>query len=182
MIVVCSSSKYLLETIFQAGGDPLKASFNMELQQNPNASVIAVAAEGGIKSRRIYFLRCRLDSDKPILRQSIEKFVRKAVQKAVQERYRNIAFPAIGCGQLDCSISFVAEVMVEQAYRMFEKYAISILFVIQPHRTDVCDEFRKQIKLTQQDLPSSSPVKTVSVTVKKGKIEVQMGDISAQKV
>ncbi len=168
----------------------MKASFNAELNQNPEASVTAVKAEGQLLSKMVYFLRWKMDTDASLLRKSIEKFVSDATEKAVAEKYQSIAFPAIGCGKFGCSISLVAQAMVEEAHRKLQKHGISVSFVIQPERTDIYDEFQKQINLSRQppQQPSkqppqlTEPVKTISATVQKGIIEVEKGDITTQKV
>jgi hypothetical protein len=111
--VVCSSSKYLFDTICQAAGDSVKILFNEELKKNPTASVIAVKAGDQIASKEIYFLRWKGNSDTALLRKSIEKFVSDALEHAVKQKYQSIAFPAIGCGKLGCPINVVAQTMVE---------------------------------------------------------------------
>ncbi|CAF2928917.1 unnamed protein product [Rotaria sp. Silwood2] len=102
-----------------------------------------------------------------------------AIEKAVSENYQSIAFPAIGCGKFDCSISFVAQAMVEKAHRLLAVHPISVSFIIQPERTDIYDEFQKRISLLKQQY---SEMKTVSAKIGKGTIEVEMGDITTQKV
>jgi len=143
--------------------------------------IIAVNAAGEIVSKRIYFLPWKANSDTSILRKSIQKFVLDAVEKAVEEGYRSIAFPAIGCGQFRCSIDLVAQAMVEEAYRKLLMYNISISFVIQPERTDIYDEFQKQINLRRSQ-SSSNVLRAISEIVGKGRIEVEEGDITMQKV
>jgi hypothetical protein len=127
----------------------------------------------------------------------LEKFVSDAIEKALTEKYKSIAFPAIGCGKFGCSISLVAQAMIGEAQRTLQKHNLSILFVIQPERTDIYDEFQKQINMLQlpsslsptPELPQSllipqpaEPVIIIAVTVNKGTIEVEKGDITAQKV
>ncbi len=160
----------------------MKASFNAKLNQTPDASVIAVKAEGRITSKMVYFLRWKTNDDTSLLRKSIKTFVANAIARAVLEGHKSITFPAIGCGQLGCSVSLVAQTMVEEAHGKSQKHGISIKFVIQPGRTDVFDEFQKQINLMQQPSLAIVSVKPMSVAVNKGIIEVEMGDITAQKV
>ncbi len=183
MIVVCSSSQYLFDAICKAGGDSMKTFFNAELNKNPDASaVIAVKAEGQIKSKMVYFLKWKANADTSLLRKSIETFVANAITRAVLEGYQSIAFPAISCGQFGCSVSSVAQTMVSEAHQKLQKHGISITFVIQPQREDIYNEFQKQINLLQQPPLSTQPVKIISATINKGSIEVDMGDITAQKV
>jgi hypothetical protein len=172
----------LFDTICKAGGDSLKAFFNAETNKNPEAPVVAVKAAGQLSSKMVYFLQWEIKSDASLLSKSIQKFVSDAMEKAVTDKYRNIAFPAIGCGQIGCSISLVAQAMIEEAHRQTQKHGISILFVIQPERTDIYDEFQKQINFSQQPPQSVEAVKSISTAVNKGIIEVEQGDITAQKV
>ncbi|CAF1154227.1 unnamed protein product [Adineta steineri] len=213
IIVVCSSSEYLFNAICKAGGDFFKASYDTQLKQNPDSCIIAVKAEGQLASKMVYFLPWKKDSDALLLHKSFEKFVSDAVEKAVLEKYQSIVFPAIGCGKFGCSITIVAQAMVGEAHRMFQKYPISISFIIQPERTDIYDEFKKKlnalqssqsftlqqpiistssVSAPQQPIISASsvsappppiePVKTITLAVNKGTIEVEKGDITAQKV
>jgi hypothetical protein len=57
-------------------------------------------------------------------------------------------------------------------------HGISVSFVVQPDKEDVYNEFQKQINLLQ----SPKKVKSTSVAVGKGIIEVEKGDITMQKV
>ncbi|CAF4792968.1 unnamed protein product, partial [Rotaria sp. Silwood1] len=183
VIVVCSSSEYLFKAICEAGGDSVKASFDAESKKKPEAPVIAVKADGQLASKMVYFLPWKMPPDASLLRKSIEKFVSDAMDKAVTETYQSIAFPAIGCGKFGCSISLVAQAMIEEAHQKLQKHAISVSFVIQSERTDIYDEFQKQINLLQQQpTQPTEPVKTISATVNKGTIEVEKDDITKQKV
>jgi O-acetyl-ADP-ribose deacetylase (regulator of RNase III) len=157
------------------------ASYNAEINKNSEASVITVQAAGQLASKWIYFLPWMADSDASVLQQSIEKFVSDAVEKAVEEGYRSIAFPAIGCGQFGCSINLVAQAMVGEVCRKLQAYNMSISFVIQPERADVYDEFRKQVDIILSQLLQNT-MKIMSATVGKGRIEVEQGDITMQKV
>ncbi len=156
------------------------ASYNAKLKKNSTTSVIVVKADRQIASDKIYFLPWQANSDTSILQKSIEKFVSDAIEKAVEEKCRSIAFPAIGCGQIGCSISLVAQAMVGEAYRKLEMHNISVSFVIQPERMDVYDEFEKHRNLIQSQ-SSSNKLRAVCETVGKGIIEVEQGDITKQK-
>ena len=160
----------------------MQTSFDAQSNQNPKPSVIAVKSDGKLASKIIYFLPWEMNTDKLLLRKSFEKFVSDALEKAIKDKYQSIAFPAIGCGQFGCSISLVAQTMVEEAHRKLQKYPISTLFVIQTERTDIYDEFQKQIRALPSPAPIATPVKTITATVDKGIIEVEKGDITAQKV
>jgi O-acetyl-ADP-ribose deacetylase (regulator of RNase III) len=172
----------LFNAICKAGGDSLKASFNTETNKNPEAPVVAVKAKGKLSSKVVYFLPWKINSDTSLLRKSIQKFVSDAMEKAATDKYQSIAFPVIGCGRYGCPISLVAKAMIEEAHRHAQKHGILVLFVIQPEKTDIYDEFQKQINFSQQPSRPSGATKTISTAVNKGIIEVEQGDITTQKV
>ncbi len=179
--MVCSTSQHLFSSICKAGGESVLASYNAEFNKDSAASVIAVKAGGQITSKQIYFLPWKKHADTSALQKSIEKFVSDAIEKVVEDRCRSIAFPAIGCGQLECSVSLVAQAMVGEAYRKLGMHNISVSFVIQPERKDIYDEFEKQRNLIQSQ-SSSNKLRKISETVGKGTIEIEQGDITKQKV
>jgi hypothetical protein len=156
-------------------------SYNAKLSKKSSDSLITVKADGELASKRIYFLPWKANTDTSILCKSIQKFVSDAVEKAVKEKYHSIAFPAIGCGQFGCSISLVAQVMVEEAHRKSLMHNISISFIIQPERKDNYNEFKTQISLIETQ-SSSDTSTTISAPIGKGVIEVEKGDITKQKV
>jgi hypothetical protein len=147
-------------------------------KKNPTAPIITVAANGQLTAKVVYFLPWKPDVDVTKCCESIKNFVSDAMNKAASENYRSITFPAIGCGEYLCSINLVAQTIVNKAYHQLFKYPMSVSFVIQPDRSDIYYEFQKQLKLIQQ----SPEIKPVLVTIGKGKIEVHMGDITAQNV
>ncbi|CAF4091219.1 unnamed protein product [Rotaria sordida] len=180
VIVVCSSSKFLFEKICEAGGKSVLASYKSHFKKSPN-SVISVQADGELASKKIYFLSWTADPDASTLRESIEKFVSDAFEKAVEENQQSMAFPAIGCGQFGCSIDLVAQAMIREVHHKQQEHDISVKFVIQPERTDIYAEFQNQIQLLETEI-SSTDLKTMSTTVKKGIIEIEQGNIIKQTV
>ncbi|CAF3559154.1 unnamed protein product [Rotaria socialis] len=181
VIVVCSSSEYLFKSICKAGGDSVSNSYTNQIKDNPDAPVITVTAAGRITSKMIYFLPWQSNPDESILRKSIENFVSVALEKAIQCKYRNITFPAIGCGGFGCSIQFIARTMVEYVYWKVKAHSMMVTFVIQPDRNDIYDEFKKHIDLLESPSPSSK-LRIICAKFGEGDIEVEMGDITKQKV
>lgn len=155
--------------------------YKTKIKETPKASIIAIPAAGQLACKRIYFLPWVIDSDTSVLQKSIETFVSNAVEKLVKEEYQSIGFPAIGCGQFGCSIDFVAKTMVGEAYRQSKIHNISVLFVMQPERTDNYNEFEKQINMLQLE-SSFDKITRISDTVGRGRIEVELGDITKQQV
>jgi hypothetical protein len=181
VIVISPSSQYLFDSICNAGGTSVSDSYKAELSKNPKESIIAVEADGKLASKQIYFLPWKANNDTSVLRRSIETFVSDAIKKAAKDNYQSIAFPAIGCGKYGCSISLVAQAMVEEADRQLLKHGILVLFVIQPERTDIFDEFQKQIHLLQSQ-QSAGGVEAISTPIGRGIIAVEEGDITSQRV
>ncbi|CAF4399371.1 unnamed protein product [Rotaria socialis] len=181
VIVVCSSSQFLFEKICKAGGASVSNSYNEQISKNSAAPIVIVQSNGRIASKAIYFLPWKTSSDEPILCKSIKNFVSVALDKAKEENYRSIAFPAIGCGKMHCSIGLVARTMTEEVYRKLQHSDLSVTFVIQPDRKDIYAEFQKQIdSLTRQTLPTAGI--TRCATFGKGVIEIEMGDITTENV
>lgn len=159
----------------------MQVRFDEESKKTPKASVIALESSGQVVAKKVYFLEWKTNNDQAVLKKSIEKFVSDAIDHAIKENYQTITFPAIGCGKFGCSIDVVAQAMVEEAHRKSSSNSISVLFVIQPERKDVYNEFQKHVNSSQQ--PQPPPIcKTTTTTVGKGTIEVVAGDITAQKV
>ena len=174
-----AASSVLLNNIFRAGETTLQAAYNSEFQQNPT-TVISVPASGQLLAKRVYFLAWQPNSDVTLLCESLKRMISAAIEKASNENHHSIAFPAFGCGQFGCPITLVAKTLVDEVHRLRTNHPMSVSFVIQPDRTDIYDEFQKQINLLNPLRPL--PVQPLSVRVAKGTIIVEMGDITAQKV
>ncbi|UJR18179.1 hypothetical protein I4U23_005079 [Adineta vaga] len=177
VIVVCPFSKTLRNSVFNIGGDLIK-TFATELKKAPAAPIITIAASGQLAAKTVYILPWKPNTDAIKCCESIRKFVSNAMEKAASDKYQSIAFPAIGCGGYRCSISLVAWTIVDEVYRQLVNYPMSVSFVILPDRMDIYDEFQKQMNLVQQ----TTEIKSLLVSIGNGSVEVQMGDITAQKV
>ncbi|CAF2070776.1 unnamed protein product [Rotaria magnacalcarata] len=182
VIVVCSSSEYLFESICQAGGDPVSTSYKQQNSRNPNAPIIIVESAGKIASKTIYFLPWKANPDESILRKSIENFVSLALEKAIEQKYRSIVFPAIGCGGFGCSIQLIARTMIETVYSKLKTYQMSVSFIIQPNKKHIYDEFKEHVDALKLPSPSSIELRKIAADFGKGVIEVEMGDITTQTV
>ncbi|CAF1273809.1 unnamed protein product, partial [Adineta ricciae] len=178
VIVVCRSSRTIRESVLEAGGYLMKLSYNNELNNSSTDPVISIAATGQVCARKAYFLAWKPSVDADTLRQSVSTFICDAMSKAASENVRSIAFPAIGCGGYGCTISLIAQTMVEAISQQLTLYPMAVSVVTQSDRTDVCNEFRKQVNLFQ----STSQTESVALGIGTGMIEVQMGDITQQNV
>jgi hypothetical protein len=155
----------------------MRNSFGAEYNKDPTAPIIAVAASEQLVAKTVYFLPWKPNADVAKFRESIGIFIANAMGKAASENYQSIAFPAIGCGEYACSINLIAQSFIKEVYDQLAKYSMFVSFVIQPDRTDVYDEFQKQIKSIQP----ISEAEPVLMPIGKGIVEVQMGDITEQK-
>ncbi len=174
MIVICSSSKYLVQNVLKAGGKSFQKSYMAQVNQNEMAFVISIPADGQLKSKAVYFVPWIPNADSNKLCESIEHLIENVMKKAASDNYQSIAFPAIGCGEYECPVNLIANTFVRTVRELLPKYPISIRFVIQPEKTDVYEEFRKQLG------PSQS--KSISLNIGNGVIEIQKGNITKQKV
>ena len=156
----------------------MKILYETELKKNPTAPIITVASNCRLAAKIVYFLPWQPNADVVKFCDSVRKFISNAMEKAASEKYQSIAIPAIGCGQYGCSISLVAQTLVKEVHRQLFKYPMSVFFVIQPDRMDIYNEFQKHIQLIEQ----TPEIKPISVTIGKGTVEIQMGDITTQKV
>ena len=181
VIVICSLSKYLVDAVFKAGGKSLKSSFDKKLQEDNKCSVISIPASGALKSKVVYFVPWKPNTDQQLFCQSIEELVKNVIKKAINDNYQSIAFPAIGCGAYGCETSLIAKTFINKCQELLIKYPISIVFVIQPEKTEIYDEFRRHINTSQhgRSIVKEPPV---SLTIGNGIIEVKKGDILKQKV
>jgi hypothetical protein len=174
--VIRSKAGVLPSSIHHAGGSAISTAYEAQSKKASSDAVISIEACGLLACRRVYFLPWKPTSDHVANQKSLQKFVADAVNKAVQDKYQSVAFPAVGCGKHDLSISSVALAMCEEARRQSFATGISIVFVIQAERTDIYDAFQEQIN-------SAAPKgKPVSTKVANATIEVEEGDITKQKV
>ncbi|CAF2895813.1 unnamed protein product [Rotaria sp. Silwood2] len=180
VIVICCLSKNLVESVLVAGGNSLRKLFKMKIKEISETSVVSVTTDGKLASKAIYFVLWKPSSDPNILCQSIRKLVSNVIEKAISENYKSIAFPAVGCGEYGCSIQLIAETFIEEIYEQLIEYSMKILFVIQPDRINIYNEFQKQLHLFQQQ--QTSTTKSISIMIEEGKIEIEQGDIIKQNV
>jgi hypothetical protein len=78
------------------------------------------------------------------------------IQNVLSYNYTSIAFPAIGCGEHDCSVDIVVKSMVREMKKQIQKRKLSwtVKFIIQPNQQNVFDEFCKQLLSTHDPLGS----------------------------
>lgn len=169
-----------MDAVFKAGGKSLKAAFDKKVKENDKSPVISVSADGALVSKAVYFVAWKPNSDEDALRQSIEQLTTNVIKKAMSEKFQSIAFPAIGCGGYECSTSLIAKTFVKQCRKCLKTIPMSILFVIQPDKNDIFQEFEQQISPPKELIAPEEP--PVVANIGSGVIEVKKGDITKQKV
>lgn len=121
----------------------------------------------------VYFVRWQADHDPQVNRDSIESLVANVVQQADKDGFKSIAFPAIGCEEPGCSISISAQILIDEVVRWVLKSSITVTFVILNRRTDIQEEFEKQINRYKKQGQISTPVGNGTIFVEKGNITKQ---------
>lgn len=135
--------------ILKAAGDQIRSAYSKEDKANPN-SLIIITPPGHLRCKKIFFLRWEPDRDDDALRQSIVDLISNVIQSTRSHGFTSMAFPAIGCGDYQCSINIVVKTMVREMKRNIEdrKLPWTVKFIIHPNQPDVYDEFSKQLLLT----------------------------------
>ena len=170
---MCSSSKYLFNSICEAGGQSLIDAYNTASKESSTRSLTAVRTHGELPAREIYFLPWTSNSDVQILQRTIKKFLSDAIEKAVHDHHQTIAFPAI-----ECSTDLLTQILIAEVDQQLFMHSISVLFIVEPNRTDIYDRFRHEIF----SLQSSGEIEAISTPVGKGRMAAELGDITMQQV
>ena len=146
MIIGSSSSEILRQLILKAAGDQVRSAYTKEDKANPN-SLIITTPPGHLHCKKIFFLRWQPSRDDDELRQSIVDLISNVIQSTRSHGFTSMAFPAIGCGDYQCSINIVVKTMVREMRRNIaeRKLPWKVRFVIHPNQPDVYDEFCKQL-------------------------------------
>ena len=170
-----------METLFKAGGKSMKSTFAKKEKENDKSSLISIPSEGSLKSKVIYIVSWKPSSDQNRLCQSIEQLVKIVIKKAASENFQSIAFPAIGCGGFQCSTTLIAKALITQCQRLLTKYPLLVLFVIQPEKSEIYEEFRQHINSSKYgQMTVKEP--PISFRIGNGLIEVKKDDITKQRV
>ncbi|CAF1436669.1 unnamed protein product [Adineta ricciae] len=181
VIVICSTSKYLMDSVFTVGGRLLKASFDEKVNQNNKEAVISISATGSLKAKKIYFVPWAPSSNEDRLCRSLEQLVQNVITTAAGKNLQSIAFPAIGCGGYGCPTNLIAKTLVGECQQLVAKYPLSVVFVIQPEKVELYDEFRQYLGVSKhrQTTVKEPPI---SLRIANGLIEVKKDDITKQQV
>lgn len=163
----------------KACGNSFRKSYDTKVKENISDNVHGVKTENKIPSKEVYFVPWQPNPDQNKLCESLKQLVFETIEKAASQKYTSIAFPAIGCGEYGCSISLIAETLIDVAQEQLNKYRMKILFVIQADKTDAFEEFQHQIGLSDSAEQSSTKNK-MSLNVGKATVVIERGDITKQ--
>ena len=144
--MVCSTSLYLLNNILKKAGDSVKQEYTNKLQQSDMKGFETNA--GALNCRRILFLPWETNkNDNEAFYKSIRDFVRKAMEHAIAFHHTSIAFPSIGCGQLQVDKNVVANEMLVEAQKQLltANVLLEIIFVILPGQKNVLEAFQTKL-------------------------------------
>jgi hypothetical protein len=164
--------------IYECGGSSVRSAINNQIEKKLKNSLTSVKADGDIKSSRIYFIDWQVESHIDLIKKSLENLISISMQKAHDDNYRTIAFPAIGCGHYKYPLQIVAQTMVNKAHQEQILHQISVSFIIQPTKYEIFNHFEKQINLLNQ----STSMDFVSTIIQNSLIQIEKGDITKQKV
>ena len=141
MVVVCSTSQYLLNDILTKAGKIVQTEVNTAIQTRKITYDGYETAGGQLLCRRLFFLPwAEKKLDDAELRRTIHTFFRAAIQHAVKTRQTSIAFPALGCGALKYDPKIIAEVILDETQR-YANYNLKILIVLLPDKHEAYKAF-----------------------------------------
>ena len=172
------SSKHLLELIYDCGGSSVRNAVNNQLKNRLKNPLTSVDSDGDIQSKKIYFVHWEMRNDEEFDRKSLDNLISISMKKASEENCRKIVYPAIGCGDYQCSPQLIAQIMIQKCHQEQFNHQISVSFLIQPTRKDLFDQFQNQISL----LSSLTTNDFLSTNISNSIIQIEKGDITKQKV
>lgn len=156
MVVVCSTSDDLLEDILGKAG-PAVAEDIREAIQAKHIDSDGYETDGGeLLCQRLLFLPwITRKLDDITIRRSIQSFFTTALQHALKNGYTSLAFPALGCGRLNCEPKLIAEAMLDETQR-YANHNLSILIVMHPEKEDAYEAFCHKLAELRRKKPRKS--------------------------
>ncbi|CAF1335515.1 unnamed protein product [Adineta steineri] len=145
VIVVCSTSNGLRESVLQAAGPHIQRAYAQAKQTMPTNEMFVLECSN-LPCQRILFLPWKPDEKILFTEQSINNFVSTAMRYVLAENYTSVAFPAIGCGQYGCDADFIARTMINHI--KIESYPSNITITICPKFQHIFQAFQNANKIT----------------------------------
>ncbi|CAF0841059.1 unnamed protein product [Didymodactylos carnosus] len=153
VIVVNLTSEVLKNAVLKAAGQQVSDEL-VNFVNNYQTTNLIETSPGLLACKKIIFLQWSPQAKDVNLfqsnKQSISDFVSEAITYAFKNKYKSIAFPAIGCGKFGIKPDIIGEAMISEAERQLIKYPkdnFSVSFVLLPQQQSVYDEFCKQLNL-----------------------------------
>ncbi|CAF1338952.1 unnamed protein product, partial [Adineta ricciae] len=139
VIVVCSSSDGLRESVLRAAGPHIQRAYAQAKRTKSHDEMIALECSN-LPCQRILFLPWTPDEKLIFTEQTIKTFLSKAVKYVLDENYTSVAFPAIGCGQYGFDADFIARAMINHIKT--ESYPLNITITICPKFHNIFQAFQ----------------------------------------
>ncbi|CAF4699150.1 unnamed protein product, partial [Rotaria sp. Silwood1] len=136
MVVVCSTSQNLMNDICKKAGKAVADEVNAATQTGKIMSEGYETVGGKLFCQKLFFLPWTTKKlDDITLRRSIQKFFQTAIHYAVNTGRTSLAFPALGCGELNYDPSTIAEIILDET-QIYANYNLQILIVLLPEKTE----------------------------------------------
>ena len=141
MVVVCSTSLYLLNDILDKAGTTIKDEVNRALKDGSITQNGYSTPGGELLCQRLLFIPWTTEKlNVRDLRQSIHTFFTAAIEYALKTQQTSIAFPALGCGELRYDPELIAEVILDETER-HANYNLKILIILLKDKTEAYEAF-----------------------------------------
>ncbi|CAF1430186.1 unnamed protein product, partial [Adineta steineri] len=172
LVVICSTSMYLRDDILKKAGQSVKQEYIEAAKSSPKEPF--ETNSGNLKCRKLLFLPWEINrTNNDTFYQSIRNFVKKAVQYAIKTHHTSIAFPSIGCGQINVDKNIIANEMLVEAQKQLltGNVLLQIIFVILPQQIDVFNAFQSKLDNLQtgnmaiKDAEISYRLSTLKLTI-----------------
>lgn len=140
MIVVCSSSNELLESVLQAGGSEIRKTYEERKASTKNKQSFAIPTSN-LSCKEIFFVPWPSSQNIVLLEKTIRNIMTESMQYVINQNYKSIALPPIGCDQFGMNVDSVAQIMINHI--KLEKYPLDFTIVIHPNSSHVFDTFQR---------------------------------------
>ncbi|CAF4325324.1 unnamed protein product, partial [Rotaria sordida] len=149
VLVICSSSDKLYDSVIKAAGKQIEQELN---EKDPKKNMIDTSVGNLKQAKRLLFLPWKPPStlitnqNIDALCQSILIFIQQAIQYTIQEKFKSIAFPAIGCGGYGIPADIIATIMIDSVRQQLNANPATqlvITFVVQ--QSNVFDVFNAKL-------------------------------------
>ncbi|CAM4880187.1 unnamed protein product [Rotaria socialis] len=159
MVVVCSTSQYLLNDILKKAGTNVKENVDAAMNSGRITKAGYETIGGELLCKQLFFLPWITDKvDYITLRQTIQTFFTTAMQHALNTGKTSIAFPALGCGALKCDPNMIAEIILDETQR-YANYNLKILIVLLPDKNENYRAFCVKLAELRQKTLKTNPTK-----------------------